>query len=589
MISAVLVTAVVVATRILEQAAREQIALDLQRTSAVVVDLQAYRDTLFAAEARVVAEEPRIKAVVISEETTAATILGVAREMYGVLGSELFVLVDRDGRVDADVLEHMPVGTALDGVPPVGAALARGHGHGIWIHRGDAFQLHAHAIALGGALRGAAVIGHRIDDRMLVTIEKQTGSAVIVMLGSRIIAASSPWAKRAELGVFNRGGPVALESIGPVELDVDGTATLAMSARFPGSETGQQLRYVVLRSLGVALAPAQRLTRILEGLLVVSLLIAFVVAVWWARRLSRPIDRLLAFTRAISAGQLANRAPVSGTRELQMLSTAMNTMAGELQASRDELAEKARLQREVEIAAGLQTALLPKQAAVTGLEISTHMTPSTEVGGDYFDIVPAERGCWIGIGDVAGHGLRAGVVMLMLHSVIRTLIEGHPHATPRELVVIANRLLYAAVRKRLGSNEHITFTLLRFFDDGRVVYAGAHEPMLVCGRDGSCRLLATPGTWLVATPKVERVTVDTEARLEDGDVVVMYSDGVTEARDGSKQFGIERMRALVQQHRTEPTDVIAERIVSAVNQWSPVLQDDVSLVVARYRRPKESP
>ncbi len=66
----------------------------------------------------------------------------------------------------------------------------------------------------------------------------------------------------------------------------------------------------------------------------------------------------------------------------------------------------------------MQTSILPRKFAVPGLEISAKMIPASEVGGDYYDVIPVDDGCWIAIGDVSGHGLDAGLVMLMLQSSI---------------------------------------------------------------------------------------------------------------------------------------------------------------------------
>ena len=86
------------------------------------------------------------------------------------------------------------------------------------------------------------------------------------------------------------------------------------------------------------------------------------------------------------------------------------------EATKRERAERARLEHEIELAARIQTGILPKSRQASRLAMSASMVPATEVGGDYFDILPFERGCWLGIGDVAGHGLHAGLVMLIIRA-----------------------------------------------------------------------------------------------------------------------------------------------------------------------------
>ena len=100
----------------------------------------------------------------------------------------------------------------------------------------------------------------------------------------------------------------------------------------------------------------------------------------------------------------------------------------------------------MEIAARIQTSILPRDVSVAGLEIAAAMHAATEVGGDYYDVVPVDDGCWLGIGDVAGHGLGTGLVMLMMQSGIGALARKMPDAAPRELLLALNTMLVENVR-----------------------------------------------------------------------------------------------------------------------------------------------
>ena len=104
----------------------------------------------------------------------------------------------------------------------------------------------------------------------------------------------------------------------------------------------------------------------------------------------------------------------------------------------------------MEIAARIQTSILPRDVNVAGLEIAAAMHAATEVGGDYYDVVPVDDGCWLGIGDVAGHGLGTGLVMLMMQSGIGALARKMPDASPRDLLLALNTMLVENVRVRLG-------------------------------------------------------------------------------------------------------------------------------------------
>ena len=148
------------------------------------------------------------------------------------------------------------------------------------------------------------------------------------------------------------------------------------------------------------------------------------------------------------------------------------------EATRRQIAERERLEKEMEIATRIQTSILPRDINVAGLEIAAAMQPATEVGGDYYDVVPVDDGCWIGIGDVAGHGLGTGLMMLMMQSGFSALARKLPDASPRDLLLALNTMLVENVRVRLGQHEHATLTLLRYRRDGSLTFAGAHEEIL---------------------------------------------------------------------------------------------------------------
>jgi serine phosphatase RsbU (regulator of sigma subunit) len=264
---------------------------------------------------------------------------------------------------------------------------------------------------------------------------------------------------------------------------------------------------------------------------------------------------------------------VSGVREMRSLAK---------QQAHIEYADK--VAGEMEIATRIQTSILPGKVKVPGLEISTAMQPAAQVGGDYYDLIPVEGGCWIGIGDVAGHGLKAGLIMLQAQSAFEALVSAEPSAPPRELVCRLNQVMFENIRRRMKSDEHMTMSLIRYTADGRIVVAGAHEEILVCAADGACRSLAVSGTWLGGMADVRPFTDETEHRLEKGDVMVLYSDGVTEAQNEAREmFGPERVSAIVAKYRLQSVDRIRNQVLDEVARWSNgKVSDDVTLLVIRH-------
>lgn len=258
-----------------------------------------------------------------------------------------------------------------------------------------------------------------------------------------------------------------------------------------------------------------------------------------------------------------------------------------LERAAGELMHKQRLEKELEIGARIQTCLLPRDVAIPELELAAKMVPASEVGGDYYDAFAAGRGGFVGIGDVAGHGLTSGLVMLMVQSVVGALARRAPDASPSDLVCALNAVLYDNIRHRLRNKEHVTFTLLRYEPGGRLTFAGAHEEICVLRRaTGKVELVPTPGTWLGAMRDVRKHTVDSRLLLEPGDTVLLYTDGVTEARvQGGEQFGLERLTALLEASADLPVAALVDRVYAAVDAHAGELDDDVTLLAFRYTGP----
>lgn len=273
----------------------------------------------------------------------------------------------------------------------------------------------------------------------------------------------------------------------------------------------------------------------------------------------------------------------------EILSTAVK--AGKLtraiadEVTRRERAERARLAQELEIAARIQTGILPKHTRVSGLEIASTMLPTDEVGGDYFDVIPIERGCWLAIGDVAGHGLKTGLVMLMIQSIVAATTHADPTARPAKVWQALNHVLCDNVRSRLGQDEHATLSLLRYDSSGRIVAAGAHEDIVIYrARRGRCEVIQTQGLWAGITQDLPPdPTPENEFKLEHGDVLVLYTDGIVEAMNRTgDQFGLDRLCRLIERIGTEPVSDICEHINRAVLAHMHEQKDDLTLLVTRY-------
>src|SRR6185295_5225652 len=200
-----------------------------------------------------------------------------------------------------------------------------------------------------------------------------------------------------------------------------------------------------------------------------------------------------------------------------------------------------------------------------------------------------ERGAWLAIGDVSGHGLDAGLVMLMVQSAFSAIARARVDATPREVLLALNATLFDNVRARLVQEDHVTLTVLLYTADGRVTFAGAHEDLLLHRRrTGQVERVDTPGVWVGAAETIDRVTVNSTFTLEPGDLLVLYTDGVTEATNvDGEQFELPRLIEVICQACDQPCEVIRDRILEATGRWTDRQEDDLTVVVIRYTGPEE--
>lgn len=323
-------------------------------------------------------------------------------------------------------------------------------------------------------------------------------------------------------------------------------------------------------------AQAKTRRHLAAGGLLVMLVTAGLLIMATRSRIVRPLMRLASAATEIERGALTNRASEYGNTEVAELSRAFNRM-GDAVAERER-----RLKRELQVAADLQLSILPKKVEVEGIETAAMMRPATEVGGDYYDIIPTADGCWIGIGDVSGHGLGAGVVMLMIQSAVAALISANPNASPVDVECVVNRVLYENIRERMGRRDHATLSILRYTHDGRVRFAGAHEDILVYrAASGTVQTFETPGTWVGARRDVDRATIESELQLEPDDVMVLYTDGVTEAMRNREQLGFTRLVDTVCASASGTAHDVRDAVVEMVAAWTAQLADDISVVVIK--------
>ncbi|OCR01219.1 hypothetical protein BCD67_17035 [Oscillatoriales cyanobacterium USR001] len=251
-------------------------------------------------------------------------------------------------------------------------------------------------------------------------------------------------------------------------------------------------------------------------------------------------------------------------------------------------AENLRMSAELEVTKRLQQMILPMQSeleAVEGLEIAAFMEPADEVGGDYYDILKYNGNVKISIGDVTGHGLESGVLMIMAQTAIRTLQEVN-ETNPVTLLNVLNRTLYRNLQ-RMKSDKTMTLSLLDY-RDGMLFLSGQHEYLIVVRVNGEVELIDTIdlGFPLGLEENITDFIAQKIVQLNSADVAVLYTDGITEAEDtNQKLYGLERIAKIVRDCRQQSAQQIRQAVIDDVRRHigKQKVFDDITLVVLKQK------
>lgn len=248
--------------------------------------------------------------------------------------------------------------------------------------------------------------------------------------------------------------------------------------------------------------------------------------------------------------------------------------------------ESQRLRAEVNIAREIQTMVLPSQEEIEKIEeldVACLMRPADEVGGDYYDIIKIDDLITIGIGDVTGHGLSSGIIMLMAQTAIRTLAEMRIRDS-KEFLAVLNRVLYANI-ERIRAGKNMTLSIISY-RDGEYVVSGQHESVIICRTDGTIENYDTLeyGFYVGLLPDISEQVNTFRLSLAPGDIMLLYSDGVTEAENSEgEQFGLERMCDVVNNSRELHPEKIKFKLIKMLYNFmgATEIYDDITFMVIK--------
>lgn len=328
---------------------------------------------------------------------------------------------------------------------------------------------------------------------------------------------------------------------------------------------------------------------------VFTLLILFYFR-WVAHRLSQ----MVAFAQQSASG--AEPRPLSDPvqDDLGRLAGALEIASSELHRANADLEAKvaqrtSELQKtlsdlwsEMDLARKIQSVLLPAAQVFSGrYQFAGLMRPADEVGGDYYDAFEAGGKLWVLIGDVSGHGVSAGLIMMMVQTAVRTLVQSYADAqlalSPSRLLTLVNRSVWSNLQL-IGKGQYMTMTAL-CIDERQFVYSGLHQSLLLFrAATQEVTELESRGSWLGVLDEIEGLNEDQCEPWGPGDGLLLYTDGLTEMRRSGAEDMLLELGPVLARYREkgcnrESSEAVAHSILALTSEGK--IQDDISVVVLR--------
>jgi sigma-B regulation protein RsbU (phosphoserine phosphatase) len=325
--------------------------------------------------------------------------------------------------------------------------------------------------------------------------------------------------------------------------------------------------------------------------------VAFVIGVRLTRTMTSSVAKLYDATQHVNQGDFSHRIEVNSRDQLASLESSFNSMTESLRKLIAEQKEKQRIESELFIAKEVQDLLFPRDVAdLDGLEMHGVCRSARTVSGDYYDFLPVgPNAVGLAMGDISGKGISAALMMATVHAFVRahTLVEHLPAPagapggsepgcpSPGAILAVLNQQLYSST----PAHKYATM-FLGFYDQQtrQLTYSNAgHLPPIVMRPNGTTRLLDVGGTvvGLFGDMRYSEGSVT----LNPGDMVVAYSDGITEPENDFGEFGEERLIRIVRENRDLGLPRISDAILAAVIDWigGEEQPDDMTVVLARAR------
>jgi serine phosphatase RsbU (regulator of sigma subunit) len=356
---------------------------------------------------------------------------------------------------------------------------------------------------------------------------------------------------------------------------------------YPFRDSNNALRSYSVRYLVSYDALNTRVSQTRNNMIILALfgiVIALFIGGIIAGKITSPIKMLTEGALKIGGGDLGTRIYIKSEGEIGQLADTFNHMAEDLQKNTKDLVKKEKMTRELELAGEIQKELLPtKLPPISNLDLAVSLVSATEVGGDCYDFLMLDDNNLIFyIGDVTGHGVPAGLVAAINNALVPALMD--QYKTTKDLIVHLNKIL----QKKTRPNVFMTMVMANWqINTAKLSFTQAgHDPIFHFSvQNNTVTEAGIGGMALGMTPDISAIVKTDYIKMDIGDVIVMYTDGIPEAwKDEKENYGSQRFKESVLRNcqlgtAQEIHDGIIKDVRAFMGDYPQA--DDITLIVAK--------
>ncbi len=306
------------------------------------------------------------------------------------------------------------------------------------------------------------------------------------------------------------------------------------------------------------------------------------VTLFVARKVTAPVNILIDDIDAVASGDLEHRTVPHSKDEIGVIARAVNAMTESLLVAREREVDAQAREHELTIATEIQANLLPKKIPrMTGYDIDAFYQPSKEVGGDYYDFLEIdENHLGMIVADVSGKGIPGSMVMTMGRAIIR--MEGLRNLSPADTFKVANKMIAADIRR--GMFITAIYGILDIPNKTLLVASAGHNPMVIWRKESNAIQLVNPNGIALGFdrgPIFDRTIKEQMVKLNSGDRVVMYTDGIPESMNPKhEEFGDKRFYQLCQKVANRNSNQFTNIVVAKIreHQAEGEQHDDITIL-----------